>query len=175
MVFSVLEVKNILLIPEIKTTAKDSVTLNNVADPDAKTTSIDTISYTNLIPGKEYEIKTVLMDKETKQPLIIDGKEITGTTKYTPIASDGQVDVSVTYNSSLLAGKQVVFFEYIYTDGKLVALHADINDGGQTITYPPETPPTGDGTPIALIVIIMILVGSGIIGMVFFKKRLKKI
>ncbi|MBQ8319125.1 MAG: VaFE repeat-containing surface-anchored protein [Lachnospiraceae bacterium] len=174
-VFSVLEVKNILLIPEIKTTAKDSVTLNNVADPDAKTTSIDTISYTNLIPGKEYEIKTVLMDKETKQPLIIDGKEITGTTKYTPIASDGQVDVSVTYNSSLLAGKQVVFFEYIYTDGKLVALHADINDGGQTITYPPETPPTGDGTPIALIVIIMILVGSGIIGMVFFKKRLKKI
>ncbi len=178
-VYSVLKVKNKLLIPEIKTTAKDSVTLNNVADPSATTTSIDTISHTNLIPGKEYEIKTVLLDKETQKPLIIDGQEITGITKYKPVSSSGQVDVSVTYNSSLLAGKQVVFFEYIYTDGKLVALHADINDGGQTITYPPETPPdtppTGDGAPLGIIIGLMVLAGAGLIGMICFKKLPKKI
>ncbi len=178
-VYSVLQIKNKLLIPEIKTTAKDSVTLNNVADPSATTTSIDTISHTNLIPDKEYEIKTVLLDKETQKPLIIDGKEITGTTKYKPVSASGQVDVSVTYNSSLLAGKQVVFFEYIYTDGKLVALHADINDGGQTITYPPETPPntppTGDGAPLGLIICLMVLAGAGLIGLICFKKLPKKI
>lgn len=181
-VYSVLNIKNKLLIPEIGTTAKDSVSLNNVADPSATTTSIDTISYKNLIPGKEYEINTVLMDKDTQQPLVVDGKEITSTVKFKPESASGQIDVSVTYNSSLLAGKQVVFFEYVYIDEKLVALHAAIDDDGQTITYPPETPPetppdtppTGDGAPIGIIVAIMTLACAGLIGMICFKKLPKK-
>ncbi len=177
-VYSVLKVKNKLLIPEIGTTAKDSVTLNNVADPNATTTSIDTILHKNLIPGTEYDVKTVVMDKETGKVLTIDGKEISSTTKYKPNASNGTVDVSVTYNSQSLAGKQIVFYEYIYLDGELIAFHTDIADEGQTITFttpPPETPPTGDKAPLGIIIGIMVLACAGLIGMIRFKKLQKKI
>ncbi|MBQ9934318.1 MAG: VaFE repeat-containing surface-anchored protein [Lachnospiraceae bacterium] len=176
--YSVLDIKNKLLIPEIRTTAKDSVTLNNVADPSATTTSIDTISHVNLIPGMEYDIKTVIMDKDTGKVVIVNGKELVGNTKYKPTAAVGTVDISLTYNSQALAGKKIVFFEYIYLDGKLVALHTDINNEGQTITFttpPPETPPTGDGAPLGIVIGLMVLACAGLIGMICVKKLPKKI
>lgn len=44
----------------------------------------DTVSYKHLIPGKEYVIKGVLMDKSTGEPLLIDGEEIRSEITFIP-------------------------------------------------------------------------------------------
>ena len=42
-------------------------TQNSLADKEV--TIVDTVSYKNLIPGKEYKVTGKLYDKETKEPL----------------------------------------------------------------------------------------------------------
>lgn len=172
-IYSILEIKNKLIIPKIRTTAKDSVSLNNTASPSEKTTLIDTITYSDFVAGKKYRIETVVMDKQLKTKLLVNDKEVRGTTTITFEKSSGTVDVSVSLDSSGLAGKDIVFFEYIYDmDGKLIALHADINDGGQTITFPPDTPPTGDTFPIATFIIFAVVSFMGIILLILKRKNI---
>ena len=43
-------------------------------DPLDKVTLTDTVSYTGLVPRKEYKVTGVLMDKETSEKLLVDGK-----------------------------------------------------------------------------------------------------
>lgn len=43
----------------------------------------DLVSYDNLIPGKEYQVTGVLMDKTTGEAFKVDGKEVTGKTDFT--------------------------------------------------------------------------------------------
>lgn len=46
----------------------------------------DTVSYQHLIPGKEYTVSGVLMDKVTGEPLLINGEEIHAETIFVPDA-----------------------------------------------------------------------------------------
>ena len=68
--------------PEVHTTAKDSETKNNLSKADDKVTIIDTVKYTNLIPGKQYQVHGTLMDKETGNPLTVNDQEVTATNIY---------------------------------------------------------------------------------------------
>lgn len=54
--------------PEIGTEAADGLTKGHVGAA-GETAVVDTVSYTNLVPGQEYTIKGVLMDKATGEPL----------------------------------------------------------------------------------------------------------
>ncbi len=99
-------------------------------------TITDTVKYENLVVGKEYTVKGVLMDKETGKALLdADGKEITSETTFTPEEKDGEVDVVFTLDSSALAGKTTVVFEDLYRDDVKVATHSDIEDEDQSITF----------------------------------------
>lgn len=122
--------------PEIKTTAENAVSGNQIALPTEKTTITDHVTYSNLIPGKAYTIKTVLMDRETGEPVTVNGEQVTEETVFTPEQEAGTVDVSITFDASLLAGHTTVVFENVYYEGKLVALHADIEDDDQTVWFP---------------------------------------
>lgn len=104
--------------PEIKTTAKDNVSGNHYAKPEKEITLIDTVSYQNLIPGKEYTLTGTLMDKETKKPLEVDGKPITAQTTFTPEKADGNVELSFTFDASALRGKPSVFLNRFYSKKK---------------------------------------------------------
>ena len=73
------------------------------------------------------------MDKSTGEKLLIDGKEVTADTEFTPDKSDGTVDLTFTFNASCLAGKSVVAFESLHHEGVEVAVHADIEDDDQTV------------------------------------------
>ena len=99
----------------------------------SEVTLVDVVSYKNLIAGVEYEIKTVLMDKET-------GKALNGfeaiVTKFTPDAADGDVVVEFKLDAANLAGKTLVAFETIMRDGEVIIEHADIEDVAQTVTLP---------------------------------------
>ena len=65
--------------PKIGTTA--TANGEHTAVPVGDITIIDTVAYSGLIPGKEYTVKGVLMDKATAKPLLVDGKEITADRK----------------------------------------------------------------------------------------------
>lgn len=97
-------------------------------------TLTDTVFYKHLIPGKEYVLKGVLMDKTTGKPLVIDGQEIHAETVFTPEAPTGEAIVEVTFDSKYIkADTDIVVFESLYKDGKELAVHADIEDEGQTV------------------------------------------
>lgn len=117
-------------------------------DPLDKVTLTDTVSYTGLVPGKEYRATGVLMDKETGEKLLVDGKEITAETVFVPEAKNGSVDVTFIFDATGLHGKEIVVFEDLYRENVLLATHADINDEGQTVKIKnPEigTKATADG------------------------------
>lgn len=117
-------------------------------DPLDKVTLTDTVSYTGLVPGKEYRATGVLMDKKTGEKLLVDGKEITAETVFVPETKNGSVDVTFIFDATGLHGKEIVAFEDLYRENVLLATHTDINDEGQTVKIKnPEigTKATADG------------------------------
>ena len=123
-------------IPEIHTTAADQKTEINHTKSEETATIIDTVHYSHLLPGKEYTVKGVLMNKETGEEVLIDDKPITAETTFTPEKSEGSVDVIFTFDSSLVAPKTVVAFETLEYKGIEIAVHADIEDKDQTVYVP---------------------------------------
>ena len=124
-------------IPKIGTTAKDSDGTKEVAPADKSVTVIDTVAYKNLIVGKEYTMNGKLMDKTTGEPLLVDGKEVTSTKKFTPTEKDGSVDLEFVFSPKGLDGKDLVVYETLLNcTGKPVAKHEEIEDEGQTVHVP---------------------------------------
>lgn len=122
--------------PEIKTNATDSDTKDHIANADKKVTITDEVTYTNLIPGKEYTVSGTLMDKETGKALLVDGEKVTATKTFTPTEPNGSVTLTFTLNAADLAGKTTVVFEDLAFSGKTVAVHKDIKDKDQTVRFP---------------------------------------
>ena len=104
-------------------------------------TVVDVVSYEGLVPGQKYVLKGVLMDKESGQPLMKDGKAVTAQTEFTPAASSGSVEVRFTFDSRAIGGRALVVFESLELDGKEIAAHADINDAAQAVSVAVPEPP----------------------------------
>lgn len=121
--------------PEVGTKAADIETGSNLGYTSEKTTIVDTVAYKNLIPGMEHLLKGVLMDPETKKPLLVDGKEICAEKTFTPEKPNGSIELAFTFDSSALAGKKVVVFEYLYEQERELAVHTDIKDQNQTVSF----------------------------------------
>lgn len=95
----------------------------------------DVVEYKHLVPGKEYTVKGVLMDKATGEPLLIDEKEIRSETTFTPDEPTGEVIVSFEFDARYIKkDTDIVFFESLYSENKELAVHAEIDDEGQTVT-----------------------------------------
>ncbi len=122
--------------PEVKTHAEDRKTKDEVGETHKETTIVDKVNYRNLIPGKEYTVKGVLMDKETGKPVMVKGKKVTSEKKFTAHKADGTVEMSFTFDASSLKGKTTVVFEDLFYDGIKVASHGDLTDQDQTIWHP---------------------------------------
>ena len=106
----------------------------------------DTVSYQNLVPGKEYKVSGVLMDKETGEELLVDGKNVTAETVFTPEKSEGTVELTFVFDGSALEGKTMVAFETLTYQEKEVATHTDIEDQEQSIYFPQIHTTAKDGT-----------------------------
>ncbi len=130
-------------IPGIATTA----TVDGQKTVDAgKVTVTDTVEYHGLTPGKEYHAKGLVVDSK--------GEAISeeSTTDFTPDQQNGKVDIRMDTDLSDMDGQKVVAFERLEdANGKVVAVHEDLSDEGQTIAVNPkqETPqaPEKPGTP----------------------------
>ena len=120
-------------IPELGTTA----TIDGKKEVGATEvfTLEDVITYKHLVPGKEYKVKGVLMDKSTEKELLIDGKKITSEATFIPDEPSGSVTVEFTFDARYIKeDTDIVVFEGLYSEDKELAVHADIDDEGQTVT-----------------------------------------
>lgn len=122
--------------PEIGTTAKDADTEEPIANADSEVTLIDTVSYKNLVPGLEYTVVGTLMDKETGEPLEIEGKKVSSEAVFTPEKSEGTTEVTFVFDGTDVKGKTLVVFELLLFEETEIAVHVDISDEGQTVYFP---------------------------------------
>lgn len=164
------------MIPELKTTA----TIDGQKEVEVKDeiTIEDVVEYKHLVPGKEYTIKGVLMDKATNEPFKVDGKEITSEVTFTPEKPNGEVTVSFTFDASGITKEtDLVVFETLYLDGVEIAAHADIEDEGQTVTITvpePEIPNTGDTSNRRTLATVMGVAALGISALTYYLLKKKK-
>ena len=129
--------------PEVGTTAKDGFDGNQTVVSDTEVSVVDTVKYKNVTPGKTYKVSGTLYEKVTdkdgkvtkKQLLDADGNPVTAETEFVPEDTYGTVDVTFTFDGSLLKDNTpVVAFESLSYKGKEIASHSDIEDEGQTVT-----------------------------------------
>ena len=163
-------------IPELKTTAaidgKKEFTVNGDVTID------DVVSYKHLVPGKEYTVKGILMDKATGKPFLVDGKEITSEVTFTAEKANSEVTVSFTFDCSVITKEtEIVVFEALYREGTEIAVHADIEDEGQTVTiHPqpePEKPQTGDNSNLGFYIGLGSVAVGGLIAFLIIKFKKK--
>lgn len=123
--------------PKIQTEETDKADGDHVAQASGETTLVDTIWYENLKnDGTEYTVTGTLMVKSTGEALLdADGNAITATKTLQPRQKAGEVKLEFTFDSSLLAGEDIVAFESLLSEGVEVAVHADIADEGQTVHF----------------------------------------
>lgn len=122
-------------IPSIQTTATDKTDGAKEMHTSKSVTIQDKVDYNDLLVGKEYTLTGKVMDKSTGKPLVVDGKEVTVEAKFTPKEANGSITLDFTCNATGLEGKEVVVFEKLFKDGKMVTSHEDINDKGQTVKF----------------------------------------
>ena len=149
--------------PELKTTAKDGSTGSKHPVNSGTVTVIDEVDYSGLLRGYEYELTGVLMDKETGEPFLADGKRVTAVKKFEANRSSGSVDMVFTFDAVEQGERQLVVFETLRWDGDVIAEHHDIDDENQTVylkSGKDVVPGTGDDTPAALLPALMIMTAS---------------
>lgn len=127
-------------------------------------TLVDTVAYIGLTPGVEHVMRGTLMDKSTGYVLKdADGNPVTAETRFTPETANGTVDVTFTFDAAEMHGKQTVAYESCSEIGletttdetigeeketekeTVVAVHEDITDEHQTVTFPEQPDTPGDG------------------------------
>lgn len=140
--------------PKIRTQAIDTDTGDRAGTIGKDVQVTDTISYTNLVIGKKYTVKGILMNQETNTPIInSDGKYVESEATFVITRDggednkvlrvneddhsvDGEFTLRFNLDSRQLINESVVAFEDLYHNGVKVTSHADIRDLAQTVHYP---------------------------------------
>ena len=129
--------------PTLSTTAVDGLDADKNLIGEGDVTIVDTVKYKNVTPGKTYKVSGTLYEKVTdkdgkvtkKQLLDADGNPVTAETEFVPEDTYGTVDVTFTFDGSLLKNNTpVVAFESLSYKDKEIASHSDIEDEDQTVT-----------------------------------------
>ena len=129
--------------PKLSTSATDALDGDKNLIGEDGATIVDTVHYNNVTPGKTYKVSGTLYEKVTdkdgkvskKQLLDADGNPVTAETEFVPEDTYGTVDVTFTFDGSLLKDNTpVVAFESLSYKDKEIASHSDIEDEDQTVT-----------------------------------------
>lgn len=83
----------------------------------------------------------VLMNADTGEVFSIDDKAVTTDKPFVPEEPNGTLDMALTFPAAHLEDTRLVVFESLYYNESEIALHADLANEDQTVTYrPPEEP-----------------------------------
>ena len=122
-------------------------------------------------------VSGVLINKATGEPFTLNGEEIRSDVTFTPETADGEVTVTFTFNADGITKEtEVVVFETLYREGVEIAVHADIEDDGQTVKLTPPTPDvpqTGDNSNLGFWIGLGAIALGGLIsvGIMALKKK----
>ena len=129
--------------PVISTQAKGTEERSELCYKEGK--FVDTIFYENLEANATYIVNGIAIDKETGEPILLNGKKVAAQAEFTTGeatnqngAVDGSYDLEFNitedqYND--LEGKTFVIYESLQNEAlSLIAQHNDINDLGQQLT-----------------------------------------
>ena len=127
--------------PEIHTNADVEETNTKMVPIDGPVTINDTVTFSNLIIGKEYKLTAELVVKNDETGTYEDGdalldknsKPITAEITFVPENTDGEVVVPIIFDGYLMPEVEIVCFETLSNDKGLdIAVHNDIEDEDQT-------------------------------------------
>ncbi|WP_298491126.1 VaFE repeat-containing surface-anchored protein [uncultured Lactobacillus sp.] len=124
--------------PTLHTQAVNKETGKNELQPTSGETITDTIKYTDLIPGKTYTVKGIVMDKQTGKAVMNNGKKVTFEKTFTPTSANGEIKSDVTFDAHHYYNRDLVVYEKLYYNDYNLVNHSDINDTSQTVhvTHP---------------------------------------
>lgn len=142
--------------PAISTVATESNSGTHYTMPKDRITINDKITYSNLCKNEEYVINGILMDKATGEPLLVNGKEVTASVKFTPDYSDGEINIAYSFDANGMTNKEIVAFEELCIDNNVVGIHKNLDDKMQTI-YINDNPKTGDNEKPVYAIILALL------------------
>ncbi len=104
-------------------------------------TVTDTVGLRNLVVGRDYTVTGELHLKaddgsDAGALTGADGEPVTASKTFTAEAEDMELELSFEVDASQLGERDIVAFEQLSRDGMLLATHADITDGDQTVHVP---------------------------------------
>ena len=118
--------------PQLHTTLSDNT--QKLVSPKAENTVEDVIRYTDLIPGQTYSVRGKLMDQVTGSPVMKRGVPVMATATFKPNMPNGTVTLTFVFDGTQYVGHHITAFESLYTNGRIVVEHADLNDASQTVS-----------------------------------------
>ena len=143
------------------------------------------VSYEGVEAGLEHKLVGVLMNYDTKEPVMVDGKAVTAEGTFVPEDSKGTAEVVFTFDGRGLGGSTTVVFEELYEvrDGEeiLIGEHKEYDSKEQTIVFEepeiPEssvsakTPRTGDNSSIWMWLTATGAAIAVVLGVRFWKRK----
>lgn len=124
-----------IYVPSIGTSAIDKVSNNKDTIVNESNVIVDTVSYSNLIIGAEYKLKGYLMNKQTNDYLLVDGKKVEAETTFIAKNTEGKIELEFIVPGNDAGGREIVVFEELYLEDVRIAWHNDISDEEQTVKY----------------------------------------
>lgn len=128
------DAKQQVKLPEIRTQAWDINTHDNLSLAGEGITITDTVTYRNLEPGHEYEIRGKLVNAADGDNHVIAESDVA---KFVPDKSSGTVDIPFALGSvSVQDNTTLVVYEYLYDTETFITKHEERTDEKQRIHIP---------------------------------------
>lgn len=118
--------------PQLHTTLSDNT--QKLVSPKTNNTVEDVIRYTDLIPGQTYSVRGKLVDQVTGQPVMKREVPVQATATFKPNMVNGTVTLTFVFDGTQYVGHNLVAFESLYYNGRILVEHADLNDASQTVS-----------------------------------------
>ena len=156
-------------VPDIVTYAAQKETGDKSPVAEGTIVITDMVKYSGVEPGKSYRITGRLMDKST-------GEEVQGTAgemEFTADEASGTLEMEYSLDTAAMAGKTVVAFEKLYCGDEVIAVHEDIENADQSVSFRTpvdSSPEMGDGGGLLLPGIAMTLACAAA-GVILIGKR----
>lgn len=126
----------------ITTTATDNADGDKIVAFNEDVEIKDVVDYC-LKKDMEFTIKGVVMNKNTKEPVMVDGKRVEQVITFTPESTCGTTEMIYSLNTKDLGGTDLVIFEELYYGDELILSHSDFDNASQTVSVAPPPPDTG--------------------------------
>ncbi|EOS7785730.1 VaFE repeat-containing surface-anchored protein [Enterococcus hirae] len=125
-----------------------------IADPTGLFTLNDTVEISEILVGKPYMVKGILMDKATGEALLVHGNPVKTNVGFIAKAENETVVVPFFFDLTDLNGREIVVFESLFRNDEELVNHNDMTDEGQTVRVTnPEIRTTATHKPTGLKVV----------------------